>query len=161
MKTRFSNPLTRFKPQSLKTGNFDQSMSLFSELQNEMAQWMRHNSFDWTNEEEGFDFTPSCNAKETAKEYILQFDLPGIKKEDVSIELDRHRITIKGQRKNKKEEKDSKHFFSESFYGSFARSFHLPTAVDENGIDAHYEDGVLTITAPKTEPTKTKKIVVH
>ncbi len=131
-----------------------------TEMESEMERWMQ-SAGGWPAEYEGFDFAPSCNIKETAKEFVVQFDIPGVKKEEVKIEFENGRITVSGERKKSTEEKDEKHFLSETYFGSFMRSFTLPTAVDENKIDAKYESGVLTIALPKTQASKSKEVKIH
>lgn len=130
-----------------------------AELENEMDRWA--SSFSWPEEIEGIDFAPTCSFKENDKEYIVQFDIPGVKKEDVKIEIENNRLTVSGERDEKKEEKDARHFLSETYYGSFMRSFNLPTAVDENKVDAHYEDGVLTIRVAKTATSKAREVKIQ
>ncbi len=129
-----------------------------SEIEQEMDRLL---SGSFPTSYEGYDFSPSCNVKENAKEYIVQFDIPGIKKEDVQIELADNRLTVCGERKENKEEKDSKSYFSESFFGSFTRSFNLPSSVDSNKVDASYADGVLTVKIPKSQATNVKEIKIH
>lgn len=133
------NPLASILPQRL-VRRTPTSLQAFREMENEMERWFRQvpSAFDWTNEYEGFDFSPTCNVRENNKEYILQFDIPGIKKDDVKIEIENNRLSVSGERKAKKEEKDEKYFLSESYYGTFIRSFTLPTAVNEGKVDAHY-----------------------
>lgn len=152
------NPLVSSPSRSLRQSMLPTLRSL-ADIENEMDRWMSGSLLPESYE--GYDFSPSCNVKETAKEYLVQFDIPGIKKEDVKIELDNNRLTVSGERKEKKEEKDSKSFFSESFYGSFMRSFALPKTVDEAKVDASYEDGVLTIKIPKTQTSNAKEIKIH
>lgn len=165
------NPLSTL-PQKLRRRSASSSLSPFSsfgsrspfraiaELENEMDRWLS-SSYAWPEEIEGIDFAPSCTLKETDKEYIVEFDIPGVKKEDVKIEIENNRLTVSGERSEKKEEKDAKHFLSETSYGSFMRSFSLPTAVDENKIDAHYEAGVLTVKVPKTATSKAKEVKIQ
>jgi HSP20 family protein len=131
-----------------------------AEMENEMDRWMQA-SGRWPEAVEGMAYTPTCNFKESDKEYILQFDIPGVKKDEVKIEIQNNRLTVSGERKDSKEEKDAKHFLAETYFGSFMRSFTLPTEVDENKVDAHYEDGVLTIKVSKTAISKTKEIKIH
>lgn len=156
------NPLTTIFPQQFRR-NMPSALQTMKEMENEMERWFRQSPFslNLADEYEKFDFAPACNVKENGKEYILQFDIPGIKKDDVKIEIESNRLTVSGERKEKKEEKDAKHFLSEAYYGSFVRSFNLPSAVDENKVDAHYEDGVLTIKIPKLEISKAKEVKVH
>lgn len=155
------NPLTAF-PQRLRQ-RMPNTFRNMAEWENELDRWLQE-SFSWTGwpeKYEGFDFMPTCNLKETNKEYIIQFDVPGVKKEDVKIEVENNRLTISGERKEKREEKTAKHFFSESYFGSFMRSFNLPSTIDESMINATYEDGVLTIAVPKQQTSKAKEVKIQ
>lgn len=151
------NPLALFPQRTgLRVPNLFKAMA---EMENEMDRWMQASR--WPEEVEGMAFSPTCNFKESDKEYIVQFDIPGVNKDDVKIEIQNNRLTVSGERKEKKEEKDAKHFLAEAYYGSFMRSFALPAEVDENKVDAHYEDGVLTVKVPKTATTKAKEVKIH
>ena len=130
-------------------------------MENEMERWMQQSPLDWVADYNGFDFSPSCDFKETDEEYVVKFDIPGVKKEEVSIEVESNRLTVSGERREEKEEKNEKHFLSETYHGSFMRSFNLPTAVKEDKVDAKYSDGVLTIKIPKQEATKSKKVKIQ
>lgn len=110
---------------------------------------------------ESIGFAPICNIKENDKEYIVQFDIPGVKKDEIKIQLADNRITVSGERKEQKEEKDVRHFLSETYYGSFMRSFDLPREADESKVDALCEDGVLTIKIKKNVALKSKEIKIH
>lgn len=110
---------------------------------------------------EGWDFSPSCDLQETEKEFIVKADLPGMKKEDIKIEVDGHRLTVSGERREEKEEQDAKRHHTETYYGSFMRMFTLPQAIDEANVQAQFKDGVLKITVPKTEPTNKKTITIQ
>lgn len=110
---------------------------------------------------DGVDFIPHCELKETNQEYIARFDVPGVKKNELKIEVDGNRLTVRGERKSEKKETDERHYFAESAYGSFMRTFTLPFRIEEAKVDAHYEDGVLTIKIPKTEVSKAKEIAVY
>lgn len=152
------NPLTLFPQRS--RFRFPSLYKAMVEMESEMDRLMQ-SSFRWPEEAEGTSFAPTCNIRESDKEYIVQFDIPGVKKNEIKIELQNNRLTVSGERKERKEEKDSKHFLSEAFYGSFMRSFSLPTECDENKVDAQYEDGVLTVKIPKVASAKAKAIEVH
>jgi HSP20 family protein len=152
------NPLALFQQRNgLRVPSF---LKAFAEMESEMDRMMQA-SMKWPEEVETLVFSPTCNFKENEKEYIMQFDIPGVKKEEVKIEMQNNRVTVSGERKEKKEEKDAKHFLSEAYYGSFLRSFTLPAEVDENKVDANYEDGVLTIKVPKLAITKAKEVKIH
>lgn len=103
-----------------------------------------------------FEWSPSADISETDKEYVIRAELPAVKKEDVQVTLDEGIITIKGERKQQKEDKNEKYHRVESFYGSFERSFALPDNVKSDAVRCDSKDGILTIHIPKTEPNKPK-----
>ena len=106
-------------------------------------------------------WAPAVNEKEDEKAYYVEVDLPGVKKEDINVEVKDNVVTISGERKFKKEENDKDYTRVESFFGKFERSFTLPSDADSENIDAKVEDGVLHITIPKVEEKEnTKKIEV-
>ena len=106
-------------------------------------------------------FYPAVDIHEGNKEITLKADLPGIKKEDVHLDIDDGMITLKGERKFEKEDKQDNYHRIERSYGSFHRSFTLPPAVDRDKIKAKYSNGILEITLPKTEEAKPKSIPVE
>ncbi len=104
---------------------------------------------------------PAVNEKEDEKAYYVEIDLPGVKKEDINIEVKDNVITVSGERKFKKTEEDKGYKRVESFFGKFERSFTLPADADAEKIEAKVEDGVLLITIPKVEQKENvKKIEV-
>ena len=106
------------------------------------------------------DWAPRVDIAETDKEFIINAEIPDVKKEDVKVMVDNGTLTISGERKQEKEEKGKKFHRVERFYGSFSRSFTLPNNVDESKIEASFKDGMLNLTVPKTEETKPKAIDV-
>ena len=82
--------------------------------------------------------------------YLLEADLPGMKKEDIAIDIDGDNLTIKAERRNEHEEKDKSYVRCERSYGSYARSFDI-SGVKAEGIKASYNDGVLSLTLPKKD----------
>jgi HSP20 family protein len=107
-------------------------------------------------------FTPRVDIKDTGKEIRVTADLPGMEEKDLEISLGGDMLTIKGERKEEKEEKGEERYCLERSYGAFRRSFALPCDVDPNKAAAAYKKGVLTITLPKTAAAAaaTKKIAV-
>lgn len=97
------------------------------------------------------NFTPTVNTREGEFAYHIDVDLPGVKKEDISVKIDNNVLTLKGERKSKKEVKEKDYYKKESSFGSFTRSFRLPENVDAENIHAENKDGVLEITLPKKE----------
>lgn len=105
-------------------------------------------------------WTPAVDIAEQENEYIVKMELPGVNKDDVKLSLESNILTIKGEKKQEKEEKDKNLHRLERSYGSFQRSFALPTTVKSDKIDAVFKDGVLSISLPKAEEEKPKQIEV-
>lgn len=105
---------------------------------------------------------PAMDLVEKDKEYEITAELPGLDEKNVEITLSNHTLTIKGEKQEKKEEKDKDYYLSERRYGSFQRSFHVPEGVDADKIDASFTKGVLTVKLPKTAEAQKaeKKITV-
>ena len=103
------------------------------------------------------DFTPSVDAFETENQYEFNVFLPGLGKEDISIDFQEGKLTIAGERKFNREENPSKKYhLLETQYGSFSRTFFLPDNVNPAQIDAQFENGILHVVIPKDEQ-KVKK----
>jgi HSP20 family protein len=100
------------------------------------------------------EWAPAADIGETEKEYLIRTELPAVKKEDVKVTVSDGMITIEGERKQQKEDKNEKLHRIESFYGHFTRSFSLPESVDENAIRCESKDGVLTVHIPKAQTQK-------
>lgn len=95
------------------------------------------------------DWSPAVDISETAEAYVIKAELAGVKREDIKVTLDHGVLTLRGERKLEKEDKDEKHHRIERFHGTFARSFVLPEDADEADIKAEYAEGVLTLSLPK------------
>lgn len=106
------------------------------------------------------DWMPSVDISETDTEYLVKGEIPGVKKEDVTVTIQDGMLTIKGERKQEKEEKGKKFHRVECSYGNFQRSFRVPEDADENGVKAEFKDGVLNVTLPKSPKEKSKSITV-
>lgn len=104
------------------------------------------------------DWMPSIDVKENKDAYMIKAELPGVEKEHVSVSYDNGVLTIKGEKKVEKEEKDDKTHHVECSYGSFLRSFTLPREVKSDQIEASFKDGVLKLKVPKSEESKPKQI---
>lgn len=106
----------------------------------------------------GWPVVPAFDLAEKEKEYEITAELPGLDEKDVEIRLSNHSLTIKGEKKEEREEKQKDYYLSERRYGSFYRSFQLPEGVDADKIDATFAKGVLTVKLPKTaEARKAEK----
>jgi HSP20 family protein len=105
-------------------------------------------------------WTPTLDVSETDSEYLVRADLPAVKKEDVTVTVDNDAVTIAGERKFDREEKNERFHRRESFRGMFSRSLSLPDNADANGIRAESKDGVLTVHIPKTKSERSKAIEI-
>lgn len=105
------------------------------------------------------DWRPTVDTYEKEDAIVFKAELPGVKKEDVDIDVSNNVLTIKGER-HYEDVKDEEYYRRERFHGKFQRAFTLPDNVDTSNIDASYNEGVLEITVPKTEETQTKKIEI-
>ncbi len=106
------------------------------------------------------DWTPSADISETDTEYLIKAEIPGVKKEDVKVTIQDGVLTIQGERKMEKEEKDKKYHRIERSYGSFTRSFRLPDDADESAVKAEFKDGLLNVTLTKSAKAKPKSVNV-
>jgi len=104
---------------------------------------------------------PPTDIIETKDNYILKLEVPGMKKEDVNIELKANVLTIKGERKEQKEIKEESYHRIESFSGAFSRSFSLPDNIDSQNVSASMKDGVLELKIAKAEDKKSKNIAIE
>ena len=97
---------------------------------------------------------PAVNISENKGDYEVSLAVPGMKKEDFNIDVEGNMLTISAEREEKKEEKEDRYSRREFNYTSFSRSFSLPEGVNKDKIDASYENGLLTLTLPKTEEAR-------
>jgi HSP20 family protein len=104
------------------------------------------------------EWLPAVDVEEHKEEIVVKAELPGMKREEIELYLTGDNLNIAGERKVQKEEKTTELYRSERFFGRFHRSIPLPAAVDAGKIEAHYQDGVLTIRCPKTEEARQKQI---
>jgi len=107
------------------------------------------------------EWRPVMDVVETKDGLTLKVEVPGVKREDISIALEDSTLTVKGERKHESEVKEDGYTRRERSYGSFQRSVVLPHAVDANGVRAIYTDGVLEIQLPKKEEARPKAIKIE
>jgi len=101
---------------------------------------------------------PAIDVHENEEAITLRAELPGMSQEDVQLTIDKGRLTLEGEKKLEKEDTDGDYRRIESRYGSFHRCFPLPDAVDQEKIEARYDNGVLNVVLPKSEAAKPKRI---
>ena len=106
------------------------------------------------------EWSPAVDISETKDNFIVKADLPGLDAGDVNLSISGDVLTIKGEKKGEKEEKDEHRHYVERFSGSFQRTFQLPSGVKGDQVEADFEKGVLKITLPKIEEAKKKEIKI-
>lgn len=117
--------------------------------------------FDDTFARGGNAWTPAVDIKENEGEIRVELELPGLKPEDVEITADNGMLTIRGEKHSeRKEGQDSQYHMVERTYGSFMRTFQLPQGVDEDQINADFENGVLSLRIPKAALPQPKRIQI-
>jgi HSP20 family protein len=119
----------------------------------------------WRNMDDEFvpqmaEFKPGSEILKTENGYQVRVSLPGVKKEDMKIDLDGNILTLSGERKNEHTEQKNNVVRSEINYGRFSRSFTLTSDIDRNKINAEYTDGILTIDLPVNEKESAQAIVI-
>jgi HSP20 family protein len=103
---------------------------------------------------------PAFDLSETEDKIVVKADLPGVDAKDLDIQIVGNVLTVSGEKKQEREEKDESYHWVERRFGSFSRSIRLPVEVKAEEVEAVYKDGVLRIEVPKVESAKPKKIPV-
>jgi HSP20 family protein len=104
---------------------------------------------------------PAMDLVETEDDFVLKADLPGLKEEDVNIEVEENVLTISGERKSEHEDKHEGYVRVERSYGSFRRSLTLPKGVDAEAVTANFDNGVLEVHIPKPEERKPRRVAIQ
>ena len=141
--------LTRFEP-----------FREFSTLQDRINRAFRESR---TGEDDSLttsSFSPAVDVYEDEHQVSLKIEVPGIDEKDINVQVENNTLTVHGERKIEKEEKEENYRRVERQYGSFTRTFTLPTTVDTENVAATYDKGVLKIALPKKAEAKPKQIKV-
>lgn len=132
-----------------------------TEADREMTRWFgRRPVLPWAGRGDGGQWLPEVDISEEKDRILVKADLPGMRQEEIDVEVSDGVLTIKGERKRESETKEGKTYRVERSYGSFLRSFTLPAGVDAAKVNAAYKNGVLEITLPKLAEAKAKQIKV-
>ncbi len=99
-------------------------------------------------------FIPIVDVKEDEKEVVVKAELPGIDEKDIDVVLTDQALTLKGEKKEEKEDKDKGYYRMERSYGAFRREIPLPAGIDAKKVEAVFKNGLLTVTLPKTEESR-------
>lgn len=144
------------------------AVALFLELRRERGEWLvkeisvepqeqRYFVMPSAGKVVGF-FEPEIDLSETESEYIVRCDLPGVEKDQIEVSVKGNYLTLSGRRDIKREESKEDvycyYYYRERRSGDFKRSILLPSLVDEGGVQAEYEDGILVIRLPKLKPAE-------
>jgi HSP20 family protein len=143
-------------PQLSNWQSFDRLSSLRSELD-------RLFDLSWSGRDSGLfsGWSPSLDVFDEKDHFVVNAELPGMKKEEINLSFQDGVLSLSGERKQTSENKDGETFRSERYFGKFQRSVTLPASVDSSKISASYKDGILTVTLPKSEAAKPKQIAVN
>jgi len=106
-------------------------------------------------------FKPTCDISETDDHYLVSFDMPGVKKDDIKIEVQDNRLLISGERQRERKDENESTLRFERSYGKFERAFELPATINADKIEAQYENGVLNVALPKAESAKPRSIQIQ
>jgi len=146
---RYTRPVLTWSP-------FDQLTNLRDEINRLFEAPSGNGGSDAFN-----SWAPALDVLEDNNNLIVRVELPGVKKEDISISLHESTVTISGERRNEKRYEGSETSREERFFGRFTRSFQLPKAVDPAKVKANYSEGILTVTLPKAEEAKPRQIEIQ
>ncbi len=133
-----------------------------SRLKNEMEQ-LFDRFFDWRPFgpiREKDVWSPALDISETDGTFVVKAELPGMDPKEIDVSLSKNVLTLRGEKKQEKEEKDKSFHRIERSYGTFSRSVQLSSDVDPENVDATYKDGVLQLKLKKTERSAAKKIEI-
>lgn len=146
-----------------RRGNVWDPMQELNELQNRFKTLLGRTSLRPGNGEESLalaDWAPVVDISEDDREFLIKAELPGLKREEVKVTVEDGVLSISGERKTEKEEKNKKFHRVERSYGSFLRSFSLPDGADATKVNAEFGDGVLNVHLAKTPKAQPKTIEV-
>lgn len=132
----------------------------FEVLRQEFDDLFGRLATDWDGKWLTSDFKTACDLSETADAYQIRMDVPGIKPDDITVQVTGDTVRVSGERKDEKEEKGKTFHRIERRSGKFSESVTLPGAVKDENVQAEFHDGVLTVTLPKTEASKTRTVKV-
>ena len=132
----------------------------FETLRHEFDELFGRLASGWDDKWLTSEFKAACDLSETADAYQIRMDVPGIKPEEITVQVTGDTVHISGERKEEKEEKGKTYHRIERRSGRFSETVVLPGAVNDEKVQAEFQEGVLTIMLPKTEASKTRTIKV-
>jgi HSP20 family protein len=106
-------------------------------------------------------WVPAMDLVEEGDHFVLRADLPGVSENEVNVELEDHVLTISGERKSEDEERKEGYYRLERASGRFSRSLTLPEGIDPEGVEAKFDNGVLTVRIPKPQERKPRRVAIN
>jgi HSP20 family protein len=140
-----------------------------TQIEQEMERWFedvlgrqgrRLGLPDWWRRRELVPRQPAVEITEEKEQVTVKAEIPGLKKEEIHVNLSDNLLTISGERKEEQEKKEKGYYYSERSYGSFSRAIQLPAEVKADKVSASFKDGVLEVKLPKTEQAKQREVAI-
>lgn len=136
-------------------------LSPFRAMREEFDDLFNRLSTGWDGNWPAPDFNPACDVSETGEAFQIRMDVPGTRPDDITVQVTGDSVSINGERKDEKEEKGTTYHRVERRTGRFSQTLRLPTAVNEEKVQAEFHEGVLTVTLPKSEATRMRTVKVR
>jgi HSP20 family protein len=130
-------------------------------LRHQMNQMLEQSGRDSGDENVPRTWAPAVDVVENETEIVLHAELPGMKKDEIDIQLTGDTLTIRGERKRTSTQRGENFHRIERQYGAFGRTFEIETPIDAAGVSASYEEGVLTVRLPKQQEVKSRQIEIQ
>ena len=130
-------------------------------MQTRLSRALSDVQHGWQDNDTYGAWVPPVEIFESGDDLVIRAEIPGVEKEDIEINVENGTLVLSGERKRHSEIKEDNAYRLERIYGSFNRSFRLPTTVDAGRIAAKYHNGVLEITLPKLEEAKPRKVEIE
>jgi HSP20 family protein len=141
---------------------FDEAERWFEEAFRRPLSLLSRRRWPWTRMSELEEISPSVDIFEKGNDLVVKAELPGMRKEDIEVSVTDHTMRISGEKKREEKIEKKNYYWEERSYGSFTRSFQIPSEVQTDKVEANFKDGVLEIRIPKTKEAlnKEKKVKV-
>ena len=137
------------------------NMTTLQDRINRVFDEAANRSKDYDDEMSKCDWRPIVDIFDTEKAIVINAELPGVTREDITLDVKENILSLKGERKSSEEVKKENYYRMERCFGSFERAFTLPSAVDQEKIKANFKDGILRIEIPKPEEKRPKQISIN
>lgn len=146
---------------SVRRGRSLSPFRRFTDVESELARWMRGEMPRFFESAEEFGWCPSVDVADADGEFLLTAELPGVDPDHVEVDVEDGVLTLKGEKREEKKEETKDYRVYERQFGSFERRFSLPTSVDAEGVNAEFSNGLLKVHMPKTKQAKGRKIEIE